>query len=179
MRQLNQREFCGWCGGRVVYGQQWMSQCPDCGYKNYINPNPCGAVVVAAGPHILLTKRAIEPGLGRFDLPGGFMDMTDQTIESTVLRELEEELAITEDMIDSPVYLGSTTMSYPYQETEFNNIVFYFVCKLRADKKSIVINRSEISETIWATKSDLANIDLAWSADKRILVERYFSKFSI
>lgn len=50
------------------------------------------AVVIQSG-HLLLVKRKDAPGKGLYALPGGFIDK-DETLEDSVLRELEEETQI-------------------------------------------------------------------------------------
>lgn len=50
------------------------------------------AVVVKAG-HVLLVKRGINPGKGKFALPGGFVNQNEQ-IYNAAIRELKEETKI-------------------------------------------------------------------------------------
>lgn len=61
---------------------------------HYANPLP-GAVafVYVNGDKILLVKRGVEPGKGKWALPSGFVEK-DETPEETVLRELKEETNI-------------------------------------------------------------------------------------
>jgi mutator protein MutT len=41
----------------------------------------------------LLTRRAVEPHIGKLDLPGGFIDPME-TAEEAAIREIQEELGI-------------------------------------------------------------------------------------
>jgi len=50
------------------------------------------AVVIGLG-HVLLVKRKMNPGKGRFALPGGFVNQ-NESIEKSCLRELKEETNI-------------------------------------------------------------------------------------
>ena len=50
------------------------------------------AVVFALG-HVLLVKRKLNPGKGRFALPGGFVNV-DESIENASIRELNEETSL-------------------------------------------------------------------------------------
>jgi 8-oxo-dGTP diphosphatase len=68
--------------------------CPHCGFIHYVNPIPCAAAYVRddAG-RVLLVKRGVEPGLGLWGLPSGFIEI-DESPESACLRELEEETGL-------------------------------------------------------------------------------------
>lgn len=64
--------------------------CGDCGYVAYENPKiVVGSVVVEAG-RILLCRRAIEPRLGFWTLPAGYMEL-GETTEEGARREAWEE----------------------------------------------------------------------------------------
>ena len=64
--------------------------CGDCGYVAYENPKiVVGSVVVEEG-RILLCRRAIEPRLGFWTLPAGYMEL-GETTEEGARREAWEE----------------------------------------------------------------------------------------
>lgn len=65
--------------------------CLDCGFIHYINPRPvAGTVPVRADGCVLLVRRAIEPRIGSWVFPGGFMDV-GETAEEAAARETLEE----------------------------------------------------------------------------------------
>ena len=175
VRKLNEQSFCGWCGSKVIYVQDWMSECTNCGYKRYINHNPCCNIIVNSGDAVLMVRRSIEPKLGKLDFPGGFMDMTDSSIEEASYRELLEELLINKDEISELIYLGSSTEPYLWQATELNSACFFFTCNLLIDKKDINLDLKENSELCWVTKEDFSDIDFAWNIDKEMLT-KYFKE---
>lgn len=65
--------------------------CPECGWTNYENPLPSVVILArnAAG-EVLLIKRGVEPGKGKWALPSGFIEVEERP-EQTCLRELKEE----------------------------------------------------------------------------------------
>ncbi len=69
--------------------------CIDCGFIHYINPRPvAGTIPVrAADGHVLLVRRAIEPRIGTWVFPGGFMDI-GETAEEAAARETLEEACL-------------------------------------------------------------------------------------
>lgn len=178
IRQLNEQKFCGWCGSAVKYKDTWVSKCTSCKYENYINPKPCSNTIIVKNGLVLLARRAIEPALGKFDLPGGFADITDQSMEETVLREVKEELGITSKDLGEVYYFTSKKSPiYNWQNTGIQNLSFFYVCKLKNDSRVIKVNKEENSEIIWITKNDLPNIDFAWDIDRQMLI-RYFEENS-
>ncbi len=64
--------------------------CPDCGHVAYENPKIVVGSVVAEGDSVLLCRRAIEPRLGFWTLPAGYMEM-GETVEEGARREAWEE----------------------------------------------------------------------------------------
>jgi ADP-ribose pyrophosphatase YjhB (NUDIX family) len=94
-------KFCSQCGQpvelRVPDGDHLPRYvCPACNTIHYQNPKlVVGCVAVHAG-RILLCKRAIEPRLGYWTVPAGFMEL-GETLQAAAAREsLEEALATVE-----------------------------------------------------------------------------------
>ena len=77
--------FCSNCGSRVVLkvpeGDLLPRHvCDNCGIIHYLNPKlVVGSVPVYEG-RILICKRGIEPRLGYWTIPAGFME-NDETLE--------------------------------------------------------------------------------------------------
>ncbi|WP_207455297.1 NUDIX hydrolase [Azospirillum sp. SYSU D00513] len=72
--------------------------CPDCGYIAYRNPLiVVGSVASWAGPdgeeRILLCRRAIEPRLGFWTLPAGYMEERESSMEGAAREAWEEARA--------------------------------------------------------------------------------------
>jgi ADP-ribose pyrophosphatase YjhB (NUDIX family) len=73
--------------------------CVDCGFVQYDNPKiVVGAVVLWQG-QVLLCKRAIEPRIGYWTLPAGYLELGESPIEGAA-REVREE-ACAEIAIDA------------------------------------------------------------------------------
>ena len=68
--------------------------CLDCGHVAYENPKVVvGSVVVADGA-VLMCRRAIEPRLGFWTLPAGYLEL-GETVEEGARREALEEACAT------------------------------------------------------------------------------------
>ena len=64
--------------------------CPDCGYIEYDNPKVVVGAVCTWEGKVLLCRRAIEPRLGYWTFPAGFLELDESTAEGAV-REVWEE----------------------------------------------------------------------------------------
>ena len=64
--------------------------CTTCGFVHYVNPKVVTGSIVRHDGKILLCRRAIEPRLGFWTLPAGFMEV-GETAEQAAMREAKEE----------------------------------------------------------------------------------------
>ncbi len=65
--------------------------CDACGFVDYVNPRlVAGSVCVDDAGRILLCRRAIEPRLGFWTLPAGYME-EGEDVEEAARREAREE----------------------------------------------------------------------------------------
>lgn len=86
---------CSSCGSRVKIctpagDNRERHVCKACGLIHYQNPKiVCGCIPVWRG-RILLCRRAIEPRLGLWTLPAGFME-NGESVQNAAARETQEE----------------------------------------------------------------------------------------
>jgi ADP-ribose pyrophosphatase YjhB (NUDIX family) len=64
--------------------------CTRCNFVDYVNPKIVAGSVVTKDNKILLCKRAIEPRIGYWTLPAGFMEV-GESVEEAARREAMEE----------------------------------------------------------------------------------------
>lgn len=169
-RQLNKQPFCGWCGSKIDLASTWMRKCPDCGYRDYLNPKPCSSVIIQHNHKVLLVKRAVEPGEGQYDLPGGFMDMTDISMEAAAYRELQEEVGLSPKDISPLTYVGSGVNPYTWQDAELLCACFFYSTKLDSPD-TLRLNTKENSNFLWISRDDLPTTKLAWDIDRQMLTK--------
>lgn len=67
--------------------------CEDCGFINYVNPKIVVGAVCVWEDRFLLCKRAIQPRLGYWTLPAGFMEEGESTIDGAKREAWEEARA--------------------------------------------------------------------------------------
>ncbi|MEO8571851.1 MAG: NUDIX hydrolase [Chloroflexota bacterium] len=91
--------FCSRCGSALVFGalpgeDRERLACAVCGHVAYVNPR----LVVTTLPitdagEIVLIRRGIEPGMGLWAQPGGFLEV-DETVNQGAIRETMEETGL-------------------------------------------------------------------------------------
>ncbi len=64
--------------------------CADCGHIAYENPKIVTGAVVAHAGRLLLCRRAIAPGQGKWTIPAGYMEL-GETVAEGAIREAREE----------------------------------------------------------------------------------------
>lgn len=87
--------FCSNCGHRIALripngDDKPRHVCDDCGTIHYKNPLMVIGAIPEWDDRILLCKRAIEPRLGCWTLPAGFMELGESTGEAALRETLEE-----------------------------------------------------------------------------------------
>ena len=88
-------KYCCDCGAPVERGipagdDRERYLCPACGSIHYQNPKLVVGCLAERDERILLCRRAIEPRLGLWTLPAGFME-NGETVEEAAVRETAEE----------------------------------------------------------------------------------------
>ena len=68
--------------------------CTLCGFVFYLDPKVAvGTIISNAQGELLLVRRAIEPGYGKWSFPGGYVDRGEPVLEAA-LREAREECGL-------------------------------------------------------------------------------------
>jgi ADP-ribose pyrophosphatase YjhB (NUDIX family) len=91
--------FCPRCGGslerRTLKGTEpERPVCARCGFVFYLDPKVAvGTIIQSHSGRIVLVRRAIEPGYGKWVFPGGYVDR-GETLTSAAMREAREECGL-------------------------------------------------------------------------------------
>jgi ADP-ribose pyrophosphatase YjhB (NUDIX family) len=91
--------FCSQCGAALRLGplpaeDRDRLACEKCGYITYVNPRLVVTTLpVTEAGEVVLLRRGIEPGLGLWAQPGGFMEI-DETVHEGAIRETLEETGL-------------------------------------------------------------------------------------
>jgi len=91
--------FCPLCGGDLELRTLKPTEpdrlvCLRCGFIFYQDPKVAvGTIIRNEDDHIVLVRRAIEPGYGKWVFPGGFVDR-GETVLTAAVREAREEAGL-------------------------------------------------------------------------------------
>ncbi len=97
--------FCPCCGGplepRLLKATEPSRLvCAACAFVFYIDPKVAvGTIISDGGGRVLLVRRAIEPGYGKWVFPGGYVDRGEE-VRSAAVREAREECGLDVELLD-------------------------------------------------------------------------------
>jgi ADP-ribose pyrophosphatase YjhB (NUDIX family) len=122
--------------------------CDRCGWRWHANPMPAAAVLLeqrdedAAEPSVLLLRRAVQPGLGAWDLPAGYLD-PGESFEQAARRETREESGIDVEL---------TSLSGVYHSPAVNAVTVVYRARATTPVTAVRID-DESSEHAWVARS--------------------------
>jgi ADP-ribose pyrophosphatase YjhB (NUDIX family) len=100
--------------------------CGTCGFIFYLDPKlAVGTVIVDDKGRIVLVRRAIEPGYGKWVFPGGYVDRGEEVRHAAVREALEEtSLDVRLDrLLDIYSYTGRTPVIIVYAATLLGGVL--------------------------------------------------------
>jgi ADP-ribose pyrophosphatase YjhB (NUDIX family) len=113
--------FCPKCGGALdprILKENEPSRlvCRACEFVFFLNPKVAAGTLFQWDGRIVLLKRAIEPGYGKWVFPGGFVDRGETVVEAAVRETREEASVLVEvrELVDVFSYSGSPIVVVVY-----------------------------------------------------------------
>jgi ADP-ribose pyrophosphatase YjhB (NUDIX family) len=156
MGLLDGWRVCPRCGHELERHEGDHLACPACGSAYYANSAPAVQGVLERDGRVLLAKRAIEPRLGHWDIPGGFLEEGEEPLEG-LRREFKEETGLD---VEPAEWLGA--FLDPYNA--------YFVLGLtwvvHADGEPRAAD--DVAELHWFAPDELPE-EMAFASQERVL----------
>ena len=162
--KVKQFNCCPACGsGDIVFDENKKIICRECAFTYFHNVAAAVGVILEYDGKIVLIKRAKEPGRGKLDLPGGFID-PNESAEEAVVREVKEEINID---IKEPEYLGSYPNIYKYQDVLYHTCDLFFYSRI--DVLPVEFSKTEVEELVLLRPSEIPADKIAFESVKRAL----------
>lgn len=113
--------FCPKCGGRLELERIKLEEperlvCSICRFILFLDPKVAAGTIFESNKKIVLARRAIDPGYGKWVFPGGFVDR-GETVEEAAVREAKEEVnaqVLIRDLVGVYSYSGSPVVVIVY-----------------------------------------------------------------
>jgi ADP-ribose pyrophosphatase YjhB (NUDIX family) len=134
-------------------GDESRVHCPACGFVFYAGSKATGgALVVDEQGRVLLARRREEPFVGRWDIPGGFLEEGEHPLDG-VRRELREETGLEVEPLD---FLGVWMDRYGGDSTAEATLNLYWTARVVAGKPD---PRDDVTELRWFAPDDLPSAE--------------------
>jgi ADP-ribose pyrophosphatase YjhB (NUDIX family) len=161
-------KYCHHCAGPISHhipqGDDKLRYCClRCDVIFYQNPNNIVGTLPVFESRVLLCKRAIEPRLGKWTLPAGFMENRETTLAGAIRETFEEAGAIVKPDACS-LY---TLFNLPY----INQVYLFFLAQL--DSLDYAVGQESL-EVKFFSEDEIPWQELAFPV-VRITLEQYFS----
>jgi 8-oxo-dGTP diphosphatase len=117
--------FCPRCGGSLERRLLKSTEperpvCTRCGFIFYLDPKiAVGTIITRTADRVVLVRRAIEPGYGRWVFPGGYVDRGEPLVTAAI-REAREECGLEvrlDGLVNIYSYPGRTPVIVVYAAT--------------------------------------------------------------
>jgi ADP-ribose pyrophosphatase YjhB (NUDIX family) len=113
--------FCPKCGGKFDFRVIKPSEparlvCAECQFVFFLDPKVAAGALFLLDGGIVMVRRSIEPGSGKWVFPGGYVDR-GETVRSAAIRETKEE-------VNLDVRIVSLLDVYSYAESPVIVVVY-------------------------------------------------------
>jgi ADP-ribose pyrophosphatase YjhB (NUDIX family) len=152
MGELADWKYCPRCRSGLE-GDEHRRSCPECGFVAYASSKPtAGALCEDGEGRVLLARRAHEPFLGRWDIPGGFLEEGEDPLDG-MRRELREETGLEVEPLD---YLGAWMDRYGGDSTGEATLNMYWTARVLGGEAQAA---DDVSELAWFAADELPSAD--------------------
>ena len=90
---MEQIHYCQRCGSGVaeqLHQDRMRPVCTSCGTVVFLDPKVVAGVIAAVDGRVVMVRRNMEPGIGRWTFPAGYVDR-GESVEEAAVREMVEE----------------------------------------------------------------------------------------
>lgn len=151
--------FCARCGGDLATDERPL-RCTVCGERYWANALPAVQCLIERDGRVLLARRGVEPRLGHWDLPGGFVEEGEWP-EPAVRREVREETGLDVEQAD----LVRIDIE-PYGD----RFVFSVTYRVRVTEHGEPVADDDVAELRWFAPEELPD-EMAFPGQENVLAD--------
>lgn len=118
--------------------------CPNCGFVHYENPTPTVQAWIDRDGSYLALRRDEEPLKGKWNMPGGFVEVGERG-EEAIIREVREETGLEVEVIE---LIGIFDSTYGSGEDAKPIFDVAFHCRITGEAAELDVSE-ESSEARW------------------------------
>jgi mutator protein MutT len=160
--ELDGWKHCPVCGAAVTPADGTV-ECRECGFVTYAHSMPtASALVDDGGGRVLLSRRAVDPFAGKWDVPGGFLEEGEHPMDC-VRRELREEAGI--GLVDLRL-LGIWMDRYEYKQRLVATLNIYYAARAG---DGVLEPADDVAELRWFAPDDVPAEELAFGHIQEVL----------
>jgi NAD+ diphosphatase len=158
--------FCRRCGAPTTQQTENEFLCKN-GHRLFAYNAPAiGLFLVNDKKEVLLVTRGRDPGKGKFDVPGGFVDL-HENLEQTVAREIAEELHISPKEYSTPQFLRSGLNDYQFAGELMHPLDVFFWAYTKGELT--LRPDDDVADAHWHLLASVRTDDLAFKTVRQAL----------
>lgn len=161
-------KFCPRCGhpleDALRFGQM-RRVCAECGFIHFRDPKVAAVVTVIDADRILLVKRANSPEMGKWSMPGGFIDYGEDPREAAI-REVREETGLDVRITTLIEVLGGDNVGGA-------SIIILFEAEVIG---GTLTPEDDAEEAVFFTQADLPRNDIANFESTHLMLDRWLNR---